>query len=139
EEPRLDLQSRDWSAIPGLVRLLPGGERQVVAIIRIAHQTLNLAEHGGVVRREGFFDCDRVVAHGGRRRGLGSAHESTLGGVDYREFIEGLRIDYGVAGAAGSAHATSGTPSGDSRWIRALPVSATYSRPVEGSIATPLG
>ena len=86
EQPGLDLQRDRRTPVPGPLSLLPRGQRQVVAVVRIAHEALNLAEHGGVVRRECFLDGHWFAARLGHELslvGLGSAHTPTIEGFDY--------------------------------------------------------
>ena len=45
----------------GRLRLFPGRQGQVVAVVGIAHETLDLTEHGGVMRRECFLDGHRLT------------------------------------------------------------------------------
>src|SRR5438874_11600174 len=139
EQPGFDFKSDGRSAIPGTLRLLPRGQRQVITVVRITHKSLDLSEHGGIVRGERFFDGDRIAARLGHKLGLGCAHSPTIGAGGYHKFMVGLRKNYGMRlsrifrdgssaywPTGGMGQAASGVPSSARRWTRPFPVSATY-------------
>src|SRR5450432_1585993 len=71
EQPGLDFDGNRGPPVPRPLGLFPGREGQIVTIVRVAHEALDLAEHGGIVHRKRVFDGDWLAARLGQYWGLG--------------------------------------------------------------------
>ena len=91
KQPRLDFECDRRATVPGALGLFPGGKGQVVTVVGITHESLDLAEDGGIVRGERFFDGDRIAA----RLGHGGASAMRMYPLYGPAITPGLCQDYG--------------------------------------------